>query len=199
MSPLVAAASYPPARRSPDGGDVAGTYVADPFRWLEDADAEETRSFVAAQNKLARSVLDGIDARTPIHASLSERWTYPRAGVPFSRGGRWFQLRNSGNENQPVLWTMDDPGAHGEVLLDPNALSADGTVAITALSVSPDGGLVAYSTSDAGSDCRPARSLDRVRRRPRRHAHVVEVLRGVVAPGLTRVLLRRPRASRAGR
>ena len=63
MSPLVAAASYPPARRSPDGGDLAGTYVADPFRWLEDADAEETRTFVDAQNNLARSVLDCIDAR----------------------------------------------------------------------------------------------------------------------------------------
>ena len=152
MSPLAAAASYPPARRGPDGGDVAGTYVADPFRWLEDADAGETRSFVVAQNALARSVLDGIDERAPIHASLSERWTYPRAGVPFSRGGRWFQFRNSGNENQPVLWTMGDPSALGGVLLDPNALSDDGTVAITALSVSPDGALVAYSTSDAGSD-----------------------------------------------
>ena len=152
MPPLTLQDSYPPARHGPDGDDLAGTYVADPFRWLENADDEETRTFVNAQNTLRARCLTPSPRATPIHASLSDRWTYPRAGVPFSRSGRWFQFRNSGHENQPVLWTMEEPDGDGEVLLDPNTLSRDGTVAITALSVSPDGELAAYSTSDAGSD-----------------------------------------------
>jgi prolyl oligopeptidase len=152
MPPLAASAPYPPARRGPDGDQVAGTYVADPFRWLEDADDAQTRAFVAAQNSLTRSVLDAIAVRAEIRSQLERRWTYPRAGVPFSHGGRWFQLRNSGRENQPVLWTMDDADGEGAVLLDPNAFSTDGTVAVTGLSVSPDGELVAYSTAAAGSD-----------------------------------------------
>ena len=72
--------------------------------------------------------------------------------MPFERGGRWFQTRNPGLASQPVLYVMDAPEADGRPLIDPNALSADGTVAVGELNVSEDGTLVAYATSALGSD-----------------------------------------------
>ncbi len=143
---------YPHARR----GDVVdthhGTLVADPYRWLEDTDAPDTRAWIAAQNRLTRSWLDGVPARERIRERLTALWDHARAGVPWRRGDRWFQLRNTGLQNQSVLWTMDAADAGGRVLLDPNLLSPDGTVSLSAAAVSEDGALLAYATSDAGSD-----------------------------------------------
>jgi prolyl oligopeptidase len=93
-----------------------------------------------------------VPARAAIRARLGERWDYPRLGIPFERGGRWFQTRNPGLQNQPVLYVMDAPDDEGRPLLDPNVLCADGTVAVSAVSVSPDGSQVAYATSESGSD-----------------------------------------------
>jgi prolyl oligopeptidase len=85
---------------------------------------------------------------------LGELWDHPRSGAPWRRGGRWFQLRNTGLQDQDVLWSGDTPGAGGLPLLDPNALSDDGTTALSATATSESGELVAYATSDAGSDWR---------------------------------------------
>ncbi len=152
MSSLNSPDSYPSVEHGSAVDDFHGTLVADPFRILEDADDPVTQSFVADQNLLSRATLDAIATRESIRSRLAEKWTYPQAGVPFSRRGRWFQWRNSGQQNQPVLWVMSAPVDEGEVLLDPNELSPDGTVAIGGLSVSPDGELVAYALSEAGSD-----------------------------------------------
>src|SRR5262249_44328072 len=73
-------------------------------------------------------------------------------GAPFERGGRWFQFRNPGLLNQPILYAMDAPDAEGRPLLDPNGLSDDGTTAVPAIRLTEDGSLLAYATSDAGSD-----------------------------------------------
>ncbi|MGI8575130.1 MAG: prolyl oligopeptidase family serine peptidase [Egibacteraceae bacterium] len=137
-------------------GDVVddhhGTKVADPYRWLEDPDAPETRAWVAAQNELTQGWLAGRGERKAIHERLTQLWDHARAGVPWHRGERWFQLRNSGLQDQDVLWVMEAPDAPGRVLLDPNALSTDGTVALTSLGFSQDGERLAYATSEAGSD-----------------------------------------------
>jgi prolyl oligopeptidase PreP (S9A serine peptidase family) len=122
---------------------------ADAYRWLEDSASPETAAWMTAQNELTQAYLASVPAREVIRSRLTERWDFPRSGVPFERGGRWFAVRNPGLRHEPVLWVMDAPDAEGRVLLDPNALAADGTVAI---SVSPDGSKVAYATSAAGSD-----------------------------------------------
>jgi prolyl oligopeptidase len=144
--------AYPPARRDDVVEELHGVTIADPFRWLETADAPETRAWVAAQNRLTEAFLSRFPAREEIRARLSELWDYPRFDVPFERGGRWFQTRNTGLQDQAVLYVAEGPGAQGRVLLDPNALSEDGTVAISGLEVSEDGSLLAYATSAAGSD-----------------------------------------------
>ena len=152
MATLNFVGQYPSVDRDLVIEDFHGTPVADPFRSLEDPDDPATRDFVAAENVLSREVLDAITTRESIRSRLAETWTFPRAGVPFSRRGRWFQWRNSGLQNQPVLWTMAGPTDEGEVLVDVNVLSLDGTVAIGGVSVSPDGDHVAYALSEAGSD-----------------------------------------------
>lgn len=147
---------YPRTRTVDQVDDYHGTKVADPYRWLEDPDAPEVRDWIAAQNRVTQGWLGEVGARPALRARLAELWDHPRAGAPWHRGGVWFQMRNTGLQNQDVLWTMPDPalasGDGGRVLLDPNELSADGTVALSALAVSEDGARIAYATSAAGSD-----------------------------------------------
>ena len=144
---------YPQTRRDDAVVDVLhGEPIADPYRWLEDTTSSETAEWVKLENELTESVLGRIGARGEIRRRLTEVWDYPKRGVPFERGGRWFQLRNSGLQPQSVLFVMDAPDGEGRVLLDPNTLSDDGTVALMSWTVSRDGRLLAYATSSAGSD-----------------------------------------------
>ncbi len=141
-----------PARRVGQVDDYHGELVADPYRWLEDTNASETKAWIEAENELTEEWLSQVKAREEIRQRLSELWDYPRFKAPFGRGGRWFQLRNSGLQNQDVLYVMDSPEDEGRVLLDPNELSPDGTVAVPELDVTEDGTLLVYATSAAGSD-----------------------------------------------
>jgi prolyl oligopeptidase len=140
------------ARRGEQFDELHGELVADPYRWLEDANDPETRTWVQAQNEVTEAFLAMVPSRPAVRARLAQLWDYPRWDVPFPAGGRWFQRRNSGLQDQAVLYVMASPEDEGQVLLDPNLLSADGTVALGGLAVSDDGALLAYSTSDAGSD-----------------------------------------------
>jgi len=144
--------SYPTTRRDDTADVLHGETVADPYRWLEDTSSSDTHEWVKLQNELTESVLASIPSREQIRARLTQVWDYPRVGVPTEHGGRWFQLRNSGLQPQAVLYVMTSPSDAGRVLLDPNALSGDGTVALTSWVVSTDGRLLAYATSTAGSD-----------------------------------------------
>ncbi len=146
--------TYPPPPTSGQVDDYHGTLVADPYRPLEDGDAPESRAWIAAENELTERILDGFPPRRAIRARLGALWAFPRAGAPWRRGDRWFQLRNSGLQDQDVLWTADGPEAHGAELLDPNGLGEQGTTALTAIAVSESGELVACAMSDAGSDWR---------------------------------------------
>lgn len=143
---------YPETRTVDQVDHHHGEAVPDPYRWLEDVDAPETLDWIAAQNALTASWLAGVPARAEIAARLTALWDHPRAGVPSRRGDRWFQLRNTGLQDQDVLWVMDAPDAEGRPLLDPNAMSADGTVSLSAAAASRDGRHLAYATSAAGSD-----------------------------------------------
>jgi len=134
--------------------DYHGERISDPYRWLEDTDAPETAAWVNAENKLTDAFLAAVPTREEIRSRLTTLWDYPKSGLPFERGGLWFQTRNPGLLNQPVLWVMDGPDARGRPLLDPNVLSDDGTTAVTSLAVTDDGSKLAYATSSAGSDWR---------------------------------------------
>jgi prolyl oligopeptidase len=143
---------YPATRRDDVTDDYHGDLVADPYRWLEDTADPQTQAWIAAQNELTESVLAAVPSRPQITAQLTSAWNYPRPGVPFERGGRWFQTRNSGLQDQSVLYVMAAPDDSGAPLLDANELSADGTVSLVKISVSPDGSRLAYATASSGSD-----------------------------------------------
>ncbi len=145
---------YPTAPTTDQVDDFHGTPVADPFRPLEETDAPATRAWIAAENALTRHVLDAAPSRPAIRDRLAELWDVARAGAPWRRGERWFQLRNTGLQDQDVLWTADRPDGDGRVLLDPNRLNEEGTTFLAAVDVSESGELVACATSDAGSDWR---------------------------------------------
>jgi len=143
---------YPVARKADQVDDYHGVKVADPYRWLEDLDSEETRQWVEAENNLTFAFLNAIPQRAAIRERLTKLWNFEKYGVPFKEGNRYFYTRNSGLQNQSVLYTVTSLDAQPQMILDPNTLSADGTVAVSGLQVSPDGKLLAYSLSASGSD-----------------------------------------------
>ncbi|WP_243286031.1 prolyl oligopeptidase family serine peptidase [Geothrix terrae] len=144
--------TYPPTRKGDVVDDFFGTKVADPYRWLEDDNSAETKAWVEAQNKVTFAYLAQIPQRTTIRERMARLWDFEKFSAPFKRGGRYFYSYNTGLQNQSVLYVTEDPKAKGRVLLDPNTLSKDGTVALSGASFTEDGGLMAYSVSVAGSD-----------------------------------------------
>ena len=152
--------SYPVARKGEQIDDYHGVKVADPYRWLEDLDSQETRNWVEAENKLSFGFLGSIPARATIKDRLTKLWNYEKYGVPFKEGNRYFYTRNSGLQNQSVLYTVSSLDGQPTLVLDPNTLSTDGTVALSGLQVSNDGKLLAYSLSASGSDWQEWRVRD---------------------------------------
>ena len=144
--------SYPPTRKADVVDDFFGTKVADPYRWLEDDNSAETKAWVEAQNKITFAYLEQIPQRRKIRERITRLWDFERSSAPFKRGKRYFYSYNTGLQNQAVLYVTEDPKAKGRILLDPNTLSKDGTVALSGVSMTEDGSLMAYSISVAGSD-----------------------------------------------
>ncbi len=151
---------YPPARRGEQVDDYHGTPVADPYRWLEDVDAPETRAWIEAQNRVTESYLEQIPARAALRRRLTALWNYARYGAPSHKGGRYFFFKNDGLQNQAVLYDQPSLTAPPRVLLDPNLLAVDGTVALSTLEPSEDGTLLAYGVSASGSDWQEFRIRD---------------------------------------
>ena len=147
-SPLV----YPKAKTVNQVDDYHGVKVADPYRWLEDTDSADTQAWVAEENKLTFSYLDQLPYRQAIRERLLKLWNYERFSVPSQHGGRYFYERNNGLQNQNVLLVADSLNAEPRMLLDPNTLSPDGTIALAGTAVSEDGKLLAYGTATSGSD-----------------------------------------------
>ncbi len=144
--------TYPPAPRGTHTDTYFGTQVPDPYRWMEDIDSPQTRTWVEAQAKLSRDFLDAIPQRTEIYRRLRSAYNYEKHGAPFHYGKHYFYNYNTGLQNQYVLYTMT--GLHGKphVLLDPNKLSSDGTVSIGGTSFTQNGRLMADGTQSSGSD-----------------------------------------------
>ena len=158
MIPTIAAAQgpgplkYPETRKADTVETLHGRAVPDPYRWLEDPNSADTKAWVEAENKLTFAYLEAIPGRTAIKDRLTKLWNYERYGSP-SREGDWYIFaKNDGLQNQAVIYKTRALDAPAEVLIDPNTLSKDGTVALGSLSFSDDGALMAYSVSASGSD-----------------------------------------------
>ncbi len=155
ISPLAAATAaldYPAARKVDQTDDYFGTKVSDPYRWMEDVDSAELKIWVDVENELTQSYLAQIPVRETMQRRLMELINFERYTAPARRGTRYFYSHNSGLQNQNVLYWQEGLDGEPRVLLDPNNFSADGTVAISGISITDDGTLAAYSIADAGSD-----------------------------------------------
>ena len=144
--------NYPATRKSEQVDNYHGVEVADPYRWLENPDSEETIAWVKAQNEVTFNYLNQIPVRDDIKERLTKLWDYEKYGIPFREGNRYFYFKNNGLQNQSVLYTLKNLDDKPEVLLDPNKLSEDGTVALSGTSISDNGKYLAYGISIAGSD-----------------------------------------------
>ena len=144
--------SYPAAARGTQVDVYHGVSIADPYRWLEDVDSPATKEWVTAQNKLTDSFLASIPQREAIKNRLTQLWNYERFSAPFKENERYFYFQNSGLQNQNVMYVQQGRDGTPRMLLDPNTLSTDGTVALANTAVSDDGRWLAYSLSTSGSD-----------------------------------------------
>ncbi|MFA9391221.1 MAG: prolyl oligopeptidase family protein [Prolixibacteraceae bacterium] len=143
---------YPETRKDQVVDTFYNKVLADPYRWLEDDNSEETASWVDAQNKVTFDFLETLPNRETIKNRLTELWDYPKVHAPFNVSNRWFVFKNDGLQNQDVLFTMNDLESEPYILLDPNKLSTDGTVAFAGMDVSVDGKYLVYKIARSGSD-----------------------------------------------
>jgi len=143
---------YPDAKRVDTVDVYFGQEVADPYRWLEDDNSAETKAWVIAENRVTNSYLKKIPFREKVKERLSEIWNYPRVSSPWKEGGMYFFTKNDGLQNHSVYYKMKTLNSKPEVIIDPNKLSKDGTVALSEFSVSKDGSYLGYGISRGGSD-----------------------------------------------
>lgn len=152
MAAWPAPSPYPSAPRSDQVDVYHGVRVPDPFRTLENADSPTTKEWIDAENGVTQSFLSSIPQRGAIRKRVTELWNYERYSAPWKEGERYFYFHNNGLQNQGVLFSATSLDATPRVVLDPNLLSADGTVAVNTWGISRDGRYVAYGLSSAGSD-----------------------------------------------
>ena len=146
--------NYPETKQLDVVDNYHGREVKDPYQWLEDTESAETRHWVAAQNDITNRYLQSIPARPRMRQRLEKLWNYERYDLPIRRGSTYFYTHNDGLQNQSVLYKADSLDPSRAILLDPNTLSPDGTVALAGSIPSDDGKLLAYGLADGGSDWR---------------------------------------------
>ncbi len=146
--------TYPETTKQDVVDDYFGTEVPDPYRWLENDTSKATAKWVKAQNEVTFGYLDQIPFRNEIKARLKEIWDYPRISAPFKKGPHYFVFKNDGLQNQSVAYIKKDIEDEGEVILDPNKLSEDGTVSLASFAPNEKGNYLAYAISRGGSDWR---------------------------------------------
>ena len=143
---------YPATKEEGTVDDYNGIKIADPYRWLEDDNSEETKQWVAAQNRVTFPYLNKIPQRKKIIKRLTELWNYEKYSLPFKEGGLYFYFKNDGLQNQSVLYVQESLDGEPKILLDPNKLSEDGTIALSTYAVSKNGRYLMYGLSSGGSD-----------------------------------------------
>ena len=149
---VVISVKYPQTKKVNQVDDYFGTKVEDPYRWLEDDNSAETKAWVDEENKVTFSYLDKIPFRDRVKKRLTQLWNYEKLSPPEKKAGMYFSFYNNGLQNQAVLCMQKNVTDARVELLDPNKLSADGTVSFSGWDVSKDGKYLAYGISKAGSD-----------------------------------------------
>jgi prolyl oligopeptidase len=147
--------SYPATQASDFAEDLHGRRIADPYRWLEDPDSDETRDWVGRQNAFTEEQFAGIGERAWFTELMTKIISRPRALIPLKRGGRYYLHRNDGTLDQDQIFVADsleELRSGGRLIIDPNTLSADGTTSVRSFSVSDDGAHLCYQVSEGGSD-----------------------------------------------
>lgn len=152
--------AYPVTRHADQVDDYHGTLVPDPYRWLEDDRSEETAAWVEAQNQVTLGYLASIPYRDALRQRLTALVNYPRSSAPEQKGPWLLFARNDGLQNQPVYVLQRGEDGAAEVLIDPNALSPDGTTRVAGLTFDRQARYIAYMVSHAGSDWQQIRVLD---------------------------------------
>ncbi len=140
--------------------DYHGMTVTDPYRWLEDDNADATKAWVQAETSVTQNYLEKIPFRESIQRRLEKLWNYERFSTPFKRGGKYYFFKNDGLQNQSILYVQETLDSPISLVLDPNKLSEDGTSSLGGLAFSKDGNYMAYEVSDGGSDWRTIRVMD---------------------------------------
>src|SRR5882672_4120642 len=151
---------YPKTRKVDHVDNYHGTEVADPYRWLEDDNSEETAKWVEEQNKLTFGYLEKMPYRAKIKERLERLYNYPKIGAPFRKGELYFFSKNDGLQNQSVIYVQKGLDGKPEVFIDPNKWSEDGTARLNALALSKDGKYAAYGVSLSGSDWQEYRVME---------------------------------------
>ncbi|QEL16101.1 prolyl oligopeptidase family serine peptidase [Limnoglobus roseus] len=153
---------YPETKKVEHVDDYHGTKVPDPYRWLEDdvRTSKDVADWVEAENKVTNAYLEGIPERAYIKQRITDLFNFEKYSAPSKHGGKYFYSKNDGLQNQSVLYVQDTPMGEPRLLLDPNKLSKDGTVALSGFEVSDDGKHVAYGLAEAGSDWNTWKVLD---------------------------------------
>lgn len=144
--------SYPDTQRIQHVDTYHGTAVEDPYRWLENPHDDRTKAWIEEENKITQSYLQKIPVRESIKKRLTELWNFEKMQVPYEKNGKLFYRKNSGLQNQDVLFVQDSADSKPRVLLDPNTLSSDGTAFLAGTAVSEDAKYIAYGISKSGSD-----------------------------------------------
>lgn len=146
------ALEYPVATKDNVVDTYFGVQVADPYRWLENDTSQATTAWVEAQNKVTAAYIAEIPFRDRIKERMTELTDYEKIGTPFKKHGKYYFYKNDGLQNQSVLYVKDALDGEARVMLDPNKLSDDGTVALAGISFSNNGKYMAYTISRSGSD-----------------------------------------------
>jgi len=154
IAPILAAGQiqYPTTKKGETTEDYHGTKVADPYRWLEDDNSEETKAWVQAQNKVTFDYLATLPQRDKIKKRLEELWNYPRYSSPSKKNEYYYFYKNDGLQNQAVLYRQKGLDGKPEEFLNPNTLNKEGIAALGSTSFSKSGKYFAYSVAVAGSD-----------------------------------------------
>ncbi len=142
----------PPTRRADVKETLHGVTVVDPYQWLEDQDAPETRAFIDAQNAYSHSLLDSRPNLAAIRGRLTRLSRQDAQWSPLERGGRYFTLRRKAGDDLPILFVRNGLSGPDDVLLDPHPLSGDHTTSVTVEDVSMDGELLVYGVRTSGED-----------------------------------------------
>jgi prolyl oligopeptidase len=154
------ALTYPPTTTGTVVDDYNGTRVDDPYRWMENLDSQEVAAWVKTQNAVTEPFLASLPRRKPLNERLTALWNYPRVGLPALEGGRMFYARNAGLQRQAPIYMRTSVETPGTIVIDPNLISAEGTLALMQFTPSPDAKLLAYGLSEGGADWQTIRVRD---------------------------------------